>query len=130
MLEYQSYEETPLILLLRPHSNLTQTILNEIFTVEPNVQVTSYIDFYGNFCQRLITPIGKFAIDTHSVVETNEYVDIDSYANFTLIQDLPDDTIIYLLPSRFCESDKLNNKAFEIIGDISGGYQMAEAIRL
>lgn len=130
LLEYQSYEETPLILLLRPHSNLTQTILNEIFTVEPNVQVTSYFDFYGNFCQRLITPIGKFAIDTHSVVETNEYVDTDSYANFTLIQDLPDDTIIYLLPSRFCESDKLNNKAFEIIGDISGGYQMAEAIRL
>ena len=130
LLEYKAHEETPLILLLRPHRNLSQSILNEVFTVEPNVPITEYLDFYGNTCQRLIVPTGKFTIDTHSVVEVNEYLEKDSNANFTLIQDLPDDTLIYLLPSRFCESDKLNTKAFEIIGNITGGYQMVESIRL
>ncbi len=130
LLEYQSHQETPLILLLRPQSSLSQSILTEIFTVEPKVIITEYIDFYGNHCQRLIIPVGKFTIDTNSVVAVNEYLDINSSANFTLIQDLPDETLIYLLPSRFCESDKLNTKAFEITGNVSVGYQMVESIRL
>ncbi len=130
LLEYHSYQETPLILLLRPHKNLLQSVLREQFIVEPKVSFTEYLDFYDNYCQRLITPIGKFSINTSSVVETDELVMINSSANFTLIQDLPDDTLIYLLPSRFCESDKLNSKAFEIIGNLFFGYEMAEAIRL
>ena len=130
LLEYYSYHETPFILLLRPHGGLSQSILYEDFVVEPAVSMTDYTDLYGNSCRRLISPVGKFSINTTFTVETEEYATVNPDAQFTLIQDLPDDALIYLLPSRFCESDKLNSKAFEIIQNLTVGYQMVEAIRL
>ena len=128
-LEYQCTHNTPLILLLRIHKGLSQSLIHEEYTVQPPVPITQYLDFYGNNCQRLITPIGQFVIDTHFVVEAEEYVEVNHEAQFTLIQDLPDNTLIYLLPSRFCESDKLYNQAFQIIQNLSTGYEMVEAIR-
>ena len=105
------------------------SILFEKFTVEPFVSMTEYKDRFDNDCQRMVTPTGKFVVDTQYIVETEAYVDVHEDANFTLIQDLPDDTLIYLLPSRFCESDKMAGRAFEIIDDLSTGYQMVEDIR-
>ena len=129
LLEYYSYHETPFILLLRPHGGLSQSILSEDFVVEPAVSMTDYTDLYGNSCRRLISPVGKFSINTTFTVETEEYATVNPDAQFTLIQDLPDNTLIYLLPSRFCESDKLYNQAFQIIQNLSTGYEMVEAIR-
>lgn len=128
-LDYQSQYETPLILLVSLYAGLNQSILYENLTVSPYVPMTSYRDFYGNFCHRLIAPEGKFVVETNAIVETDANVEKNLEASFTLIQYLPDHTLIYLLPSRFCESDKLNSKALEIVGDIFIGYQMVEAIR-
>lgn len=129
-LEYHAAYNTPLILLLRPREGWYQTVLYEEYHIDPYVPITEYIDLYGNYCQRLITPEGTFFVNTNSIVETSPYVEINTEANFTLIQFLPDDTLIYLLPSRFCESDKLIGKALAITGNIFVGYQMVEAIRL
>ncbi len=128
-LEYFSNNITPLITLLRLRKEQSQFIENETFKIEPQLSTTEYIDLFGNYCQRLEVPIGKFVIDASSIVVTNEILERNVDANFTLIQDLPEQALIYLLPSRFCESDKLNKKAFEIIDGQSSGYQMVEAIR-
>jgi transglutaminase-like putative cysteine protease len=130
LLEYYSSQETPLILLLKLFKGTSHTLIYEELTTQPVVSMTEYTDIYGNSCHRMLAPIGKFSINTTAIVETAEYADVNFEANFTLIQDLPDDTILYLLPSRFCESDKLNPKAFEIIKDLWVGYEMVEAIRL
>ncbi|MCC6282012.1 MAG: transglutaminase family protein [Saprospiraceae bacterium] len=128
-LEYLSRYDTPLILLLRLHRVVSQTVIHENLTVYPDVPMTEYTDHYGNYCHRLIAPEGRLVISAHAIVETALEAEVDTNANFTLIQYLPDDTLIYLLPSRFCESDKLNSKAYEIINDGMTGYQMVEAIR-
>ncbi len=128
-LEYRSRYETPFILLLRLHGGVAQTIIYEELKMDPNVPMTEYMDHYGNYCHRLIAPEGRLVISSHATVETEANAAIDTNANFTLIQHLPDDTLIYLLPSRFCESDKLNSKAYEIINNFMTGYQMVEAIR-
>ncbi|MES2797303.1 MAG: transglutaminase family protein [Bacteroidota bacterium] len=128
-LEYISNHHTPLITILRLRKELSQFIENETFILEPLLPMSEYVDFYGNYCQRLETNQGKLVIDTSAIVVTSDTVEQNPEANFTLIQDLPDHTLIYLLPSRFCESDKLNNKAFEIIIGQITGYQMVEAIR-
>lgn len=128
-LDYHSAYETPLILQVRLHAGLSQSIIRETLLLEPAVPVKEYVDHYGNFCHRLIAPEGKLAVSTEAIVDTEEFLRIDADANFTLIQDLPDDTLIYLLPSRFCESDKLNGKAFEIVNNEMNGYQMVETIR-
>jgi transglutaminase-like putative cysteine protease len=128
-LEYFSKNNTPLITILRLRKEQMQFIESETFIVDPLVPMTEYIDLYGNYCQRLEVPKGKFIIDTSATVVTNEFVEVDINANFTLIQNLPEQTLIYLLPSRFCESDKLNSKAFEIIDGQLSGFQMVESIR-
>lgn len=128
-LEYFSKSITPLITLLRLRKEQSQFIESETFKIDPQLPTTEYVDLFGNYCQRLEVPIGKFLIDTSSIVVTSETIDKNYEANFTLIQGLPEYTLIYLLPSRFCESDKLNAKAFEIIGKQFIGYQMVEAIR-
>ncbi len=128
-LDYQTTQNTPLILLVRLHAGAEQSILQETFSVTPQVAVREYLDLYGNYCKRLISPQGRFSVATTAIVETEEFVDTNEQANFTLIQDLPSEALLYLLPSRFCESDKLNSKAFEIIDPMSTGYQMVEAIR-
>jgi len=120
-LDYHSTYETPLILQVRLHAGLSQSIIREELILEPSVPVKEYVDHYGNFCHRLMAPEGKLAVSTQAIVDTEEFLRVDSDANFTLIQDLPDDTLIYLLPSRFCESDKLNSKAFEIVNSEMNG---------
>ena len=128
-LDYQTPYNTPLIFLLRLRSGGGQTVIEEEFMVEPAVPFTEYLDLYGNYCQRLISPMGLFSIKTSAVVETQDSVEVDFNANFVLIQDLPEEALIYLLPSRYCESDKLLSKASEIIQNLSTGYEMVEAIR-
>jgi transglutaminase-like putative cysteine protease len=128
-LEYYSENITPLITLLRLRKEQSQFIESETFIIEPQLASSEYIDLFGNYCQRFEVPVGNLLIDTSSVVVTSGTIEKNLKANFTLIQDLPEQTIMYLLPSRFCESDKLNAKAFEIISNQTIGYQMVEAIR-
>lgn len=128
-LEYRAAYETPFILLLRLHGGSVQFVLNETLVFNPATPVTEYTDLYGNYCQRFIAPEGKLTIKTSALVETAEGVLVDEGANFTLIQHLPNEALLYLLPSRFCESDKLNALAWDIVGSVTVGYQMVEAIR-
>ena len=129
LLEYYSSQETPLILLLKLFKGATHTLIYEELTTQPVVSMTEYTDIYGNSCHRILAPIGKFSINTSAIVDTAEYAVVDYNAKFMLINDLPDETLLYLLPSRFCESDKLNYKAVEIIRDLWVGYDIVEAIR-
>lgn len=128
-LEYFAKTNTPLITLLRLRKDLTQFIESETFRIEPLIPTTEYVDLFGNYCQRMEVPQGPFVLDTSAIIVTNADIEAHNEANFTLIQNLPEQTLIYLLPSRYCESDKLNAKAFEIINNQTFGYQMVEAIR-
>lgn len=128
-LDYRTSHHTPLILMLQPRTGLNQSIIQEECQVVPYVPTTEYLDRYGNSCKRLLSPQGLFSVVSTAVVETQDFVEVDDWANFTLIQDLPSEVLIYLLPSRYCESDKLNLKAFEIVSSTDTGYQMVEAIR-
>jgi transglutaminase-like putative cysteine protease len=128
-LEYQTYEETHVILLLRPHKSHLDSVVQEEFIVEPKMDKTEYIDFYSNHCDRMIVPIGHFRVNTSFIVDVSEFSFFDENVDSTPIQNLPDAVLIYLLPSRFCESDKLNNLASEIVSYSVKGFHKVEAIR-
>ena len=70
LLEYYSPYDIPLILLLTLYKGGEQTILEEEWTVEPSVPTTVYVDIYGNICQRMIVPEGKFVFRTSAIIET------------------------------------------------------------
>ncbi|PSN12545.1 cysteine protease [filamentous cyanobacterium CCP5] len=122
-------EPTPTVLMLRPRSGDGQWITEERYTFSQQVPVAEYVDTYGNLCQRLTAPTGEFIVTTSAVVETADHIDVAPGAPFTLIQDLPDDVLQFLLPSRYCQSDRCSQQASDIVGDVEPGYDQVEAIR-
>lgn len=119
---------TPLILMLRPHSGAQQWIAREEYRLAPHVPACEFTDTYGNLCQRLTAPPGHFAISTVAEVKVAESVEQTPGAPFVDIAELPDDVLIYLLPSRFCESDRFGHMAAEITAGHTLGYDQVAAI--
>ncbi|MEJ2566713.1 MAG: transglutaminase family protein [Gammaproteobacteria bacterium] len=118
----------PFVLMLRPRSGAQQWIAREEYRLEPSVPVFEFTDNYGNLCQRLIAPIGSFTVRTSAEVMTEDYVDQAFGAPFVEIQNLPDPVLSYLLPSRYCESDRFHQMAIEITAGRQPGYDQVVAI--
>lgn len=121
-------EPTPFVLMLRPRSGSQQWIAREEYMLEPSVTVFELTDAYGNLCQRLIAPAGVFKVHTSADVMTADFVDQAYGAPFIEIQNLPDTVLGYLLPSRYCESDRFHQMATEITAGHAPGYDQVAAI--
>ncbi|MGV6818178.1 MAG: transglutaminase-like domain-containing protein [Thiotrichales bacterium] len=119
---------TPFLLMLRPRSGAQQWIAREAYMLTPSVPVFEFTDGYGNLCQRLIAPPGNFEVTTSAEVMTADQVDQGFGAPFVEIQDLPDATLGYLLPSRYCESDRFHDMASAITSGQRPGYDQVKAI--
>jgi transglutaminase-like putative cysteine protease len=119
---------TPFILMLRPRSGAQQWVAREEYRLRPSVPVFEFNDGYGNLCQRLIAPRGAFAIYTAADVMTADQVDQAPGAPFVEIEYLPDAVLSYLLPSRFCESDRFCQMATSITAGQQLGYDQVKAI--
>jgi transglutaminase-like putative cysteine protease len=128
-LSYESQENVPLVLMLRPQSGLAQKIIEEQYLLTPHLPISAYKDIYGNLCQRIFSPIGHLTISTSAIVETSDTIDVNFYANFIPVEQLPDYILMYLLPSRYCESDRFSYMAAEITQNLYLGYPQVEAIR-
>lgn len=118
----------PFVLMLRPRSGAQQWVAREEYRLEPSVPVVEFTDSYGNLCQRLIAPAGAFEVYTSAEVMTADYVDQALGAPFVEVQNLPDAVLSYLLPSRYCESDRFHQMASEITAGEMPGYDQAAAI--
>ena len=118
----------PFVLMLRPRSGVQQWIAREEYRLEPSVPVFEFTDNYGNLCQRLIAPVGAFTVHTNADVMIADHVDQAFGAPFVEIQNLPDAMLSYLLPSRYCESDRFGQMATEITAGQQLGYNQVAAI--
>lgn len=119
---------TPFILMLRPRSGQHQWVARESYTIKPSVPVFEYTDTYGNLCQRLIAPPGDFSIRTSADIMTADQIDVNPGAPFEEIQNLPNDVLTYLLPTRYCESDRFIDLGREIVSGVAPGYDQVSAI--
>ena len=118
----------PFVLMLRPRSGAQQWVAREEYRLEPSVPVFEFTDDYGNLCQRLIAPTGTFEVCTNADVMTADSIDQAPGAPFVEIQNLPDAALSYLLPSRYCESDRFHQMATEITTGRQPGYDQVAAI--
>jgi transglutaminase-like putative cysteine protease len=116
------------MLMLRPRSGAQQWIAREEYRLDPSVPVVEFTDQYGNLCQRLIAPAGPFSVRTASEVMAADVIDQIQGEPFIEIQNLPDSVLSYLLPSRYCESDRFGQMASEITADRLPGYDQVTAI--
>jgi transglutaminase-like putative cysteine protease len=129
-LVFQIEYPTPFVLMLRPRSGAQQWIASEEYLLFPSVPVFEFTDDYGNLCQRLIAPPGRFKIYTSAKILIADTVDEEPGGEFVEVQYLPDSVLKYLLPSRYCESDYFHDLAFDISASQKPGYdQVAEIQR-
>jgi transglutaminase-like putative cysteine protease len=119
---------TPLVMMLRPRSGAQQWISSEQYRLSPSVPVIEFTDVHGNLCQRLVAPQGQFRVHTEAEVMIPDALDQAPDAPFVEIQNLPDAIFYYLLPSRFCESDRFGQMASEITAGQLPGYNQVAAI--
>jgi len=119
---------TPFVLMLRPRSGAQQWVASEKYTLVPSITVSEFTDNYGNLCQRLLAPIGPFSVNTSAEIILADSVDRAQDAPFVEIQNLPDAVLSYLLPSRYCESERFGQMATEITEGQLLGYNQVAAI--
>ncbi|WFB35482.1 transglutaminase family protein [Kiritimatiellota bacterium B12222] len=128
LLEFTIPVATPFLFMLRPRSGGQQWVGREAYILTPSVPVVEFTDPFGNLCQRVMAPAGKFSVQTSVHVECAEAADIAPGAHFVEVQHLPEETLPYLLPSRFCESDRFTQMAASIVVGQAPGYDQCTAI--
>jgi transglutaminase-like putative cysteine protease len=103
--------------------------VEEKLIIEPDLPVTQYIDMYGNLCGRVLAPAGsvRFALDT-LIKDTGKPDPPALDAMEHPVEDLPDSTLAFLLPSRYCEVDKLSDIAWKLFGSTPRGWPRVQAI--
>lgn len=121
-------EPTPMVFMLRPRSGHGQWVAREEYRLVPSVPVIEIADGFGNLCQRLVAPVGDFTVSTSADVMLAERAAPARDAAFVEVPNLPGDVLAFLLPSRFCESDRFNDMAAEIVADCVPGFEQVEAI--
>ena len=129
-LDFSVSVPTPFIFMLRPRSGDQQRVINDIYRVEPHLPIEEYADMYGNLCQRILAPKGSFRIHTSAEVKTAEQLDKAPGAPFIDVQELPHHTLQFLLPSRFCESDRFTDMATSITKGQRLGYDQVKSIEI
>jgi transglutaminase-like putative cysteine protease len=86
----------------------------------------SYFDHFGN---RVDVPAGLVAFSNRFVIhDSGEPDEIRAGTEVTPIACLPDDVLLFLVSSRYCDSDKLADFAWARFGKISSGPQRVQAI--
>lgn len=127
-LDFEIAAATPFLFMLRPRSGWQQWVGREQYVLSPSVPAVEFTDPFGNLCQRLVAPAGQFSVRTSVDIECAEYADTAPGAPFVEVQQLPDETLPFLLPSRFCESDRFTQMASSIVAGRLLGYDQCTAI--
>lgn len=126
---YELSFPTPLLLAVRPRQTYTHRIIEENWTINPLVPLHEYQDGFDNFIWRLQAPVGSLEVVYDAIAEVSSTPDPTlSHLPKTLVEDLPDDVIIYTLPSRHCPSDLFINDAWQLFGHIEGGWIQVQAV--
>jgi len=127
---YECPQPTPMIVALNVHYSRAQdTVVPDSITTDPFVPVTAYRDGFGNLCSRIVAPQGRIRIASTGVVrDTGEPDEIAASASQHLVQDLPDETLVFLLGSRYCDTDRLSQVAWDLFGHTPPGWARVQAI--
>jgi transglutaminase-like putative cysteine protease len=126
---HQSGIDIPAVLQVEPLSDQKVDVIDERWSLEPDVSTRAYTDLYGNLCRRLTVPAGRSVIGYQaSVIVPDATEDVDEEAPELTADQLPDEVLIYILPSRFCLPDVLGAEAWSRFGSTPPGYRRVQAI--
>ena len=129
-LRYEFPQPTPIILILNVHfTRVSDLAQPDHIVVSPSVPISGYRDGFGNWCSRLVAWAGQMIITTDFTISDSGLPDpILPDARQVPVEDLPEETLVYLLASRFCDSDRLLDLAWTLFGTTTPGWPRVQAI--
>ena len=127
---YQCPQPTPMILALSIHDTRASDLVRpDHLVTDPPVPTAAYRDLFGNWCTRLVAPQGRFVLRTEALVHDSGVPDVVvPGATQTPVEYLPESTLVYLLGSRYCETDQLSEMAWQRFGSGPTGWARVQAI--
>ena len=126
---YESSWPTPAVMQVRPRPDGDFRVLDEAWRITPPLALHAYSDIYGNTCQRMVIPAGDMLLSYDAMIEVSGQADeVASDAVQLPVEELPDEVLLYTLPSRFCLSDTLSDMAWQLFGTIEPGWARVQAI--
>jgi transglutaminase-like putative cysteine protease len=129
-LKYAFPQPTPAILMLNIHfSRVAGLAAPDNVIVSPAVPISGYRDGFGNWCCRIVAPKGKVIISGNAIVtDTGKPDAVVPNAAQVPVEALPEEALVFLLASRFCDSDQLLDLAWKLFGRAKPGWGRVQAI--
>jgi transglutaminase-like putative cysteine protease len=129
-LVYSCPQPTPMILTLSIHySRVSDLAKPDHLVVQPAVPITAYRDSFGNWCSRIVAPEGRMLLTSDAVINDTGQPDLVApWARQRPLQHLPEDSLVFLLGSRYCETDLLSQTAWNLFGAAPNGWGRVQAI--
>lgn len=129
-LVYDCPQPTPMVLMLTVHhSRAADLVAPDVIVADPSIPVRGYRDGFGNWCSRIVAPAGRSRVSASGVInDTGEPAPAAYGAVQHSIDDLPDEAMVFLLGSRYCETDRLTDIAWSLFGKTPLGWDRVRAI--
>ncbi|MEQ8859176.1 MAG: transglutaminase family protein [Pseudomonadales bacterium] len=127
---YEFPGPTPMLLALNIHySRAADLVRPDYLITEPAVPLNAYRDGFGNWCTRLVAPAGAFVVRTDALLDDSGMPDVVAECvEQSPVEHLPESTLLYLLGSRYCETDRLSETAWQLFGATPSGWRRVQAI--
>jgi len=129
-ISYDCPQPTPMILTLSVHPSRVPDLLSwDRVQLNPSIPANTYHDSFGNFCHVIRAPTGRLTVFTDFTIQDNGEPDVmDPLAEQHELENLPVEVLIYLLGSRYCETDRLSEMAWSLFGKTLKGWALVKAI--
>ena len=127
---YDCPQPTPMLLMVSPHPSREPDLIGpHRVTIAPPMEPHEYIDGFGNRCTRIVAPAGRITITTQLLIaDSGEVETMATGAMQHPVQDLPDEMLVYLLGSHYCDTDRLLNVAWQLFGHTPPGFARVQAV--
>jgi transglutaminase-like putative cysteine protease len=129
-IQFEIPAEVAMVALLNVHPSRAGDLLepDEVRT-EPELEVTSYFDSFGNRCIRFVAPPGHLRLSSSTLIRDPGKIDpADWGAREAAVGELPAEVLRFLMNSRYCEVDRFSNIAYELFGHLAPGWGRVQAI--
>ncbi len=126
---YEAVDPTHILLMIQPRLERNQRMECEQLSFSPNVYVNEFADVHLNIVRRFDLPPGRTTIRHDAFVSVPSLPENHDASDPPLpVRKMSPELLRYTLPSRYCDSDRLMDFAFQQFGQVPHGLQRVQAI--
>jgi len=129
-LVYNCPQPVPMILMLQVHpSRLPDLLVPDALVTDPVVPLDTYLDGFGNRCTRILAPAGSMRLTSDALIQDSGLPEPEfTHAQEHPVESLPHEALVYLLGSRYCETERLMDEAWRLFGGMTPGWGRVQAV--